>query len=84
MATYVAKKTDDLVAEPKIHRIRITLTSRNVKNLEKGFFINLISTHTDSLWRFDHPCKGQATQGQGTRAIAHKGPSHHHSQNAQW
>ncbi|KAJ3212847.1 40S ribosomal protein S20 [Clydaea vesicula] len=34
--SYVApqKKFDD-VAEPKIHRIRITLTSRNVKNLEK-------------------------------------------------
>jgi small subunit ribosomal protein S20e len=35
--SYVApqKKGDDTV-EPKVHRIRITLTSRNVKNLEKG------------------------------------------------
>ncbi|KAL3900073.1 MAG: hypothetical protein SGCHY_001601 [Lobulomycetales sp.] len=35
--SYVApqKKGDDFAAEPKIHRIRITLSSRNVKNLEK-------------------------------------------------
>ena len=37
--TYVAKK-DDTFVEPKIHRIRITLTSRNVKNLEKGTHFN--------------------------------------------
>jgi hypothetical protein len=36
MATYVAKKDQEIVEQPKIHRIRITLTSRNVKNLEKG------------------------------------------------
>lgn len=36
MSAYVApqKKADDFV-EPTVHRIRITLTSRNVQNLEK-------------------------------------------------
>ncbi|KAG9285903.1 hypothetical protein G9A89_013328 [Geosiphon pyriformis] len=34
--SYVAKGKDDFVDEaPKVHRIRITLTSRNVKALEK-------------------------------------------------
>lgn len=36
--SYVAKDKDVDAAAPaaKIHKIRITLTSRNVKNLEKG------------------------------------------------
>jgi small subunit ribosomal protein S20e len=35
--SYVAKgKEVEQQPEAKIHRIRITLTSRNVKNLEKG------------------------------------------------
>lgn len=40
MSTYVAKGDKDFeagaAAAPKSHKIRITLTSRNVKNLEKG------------------------------------------------
>jgi small subunit ribosomal protein S20e len=36
--SYVAKDKDVDASAPaaKIHKIRITLTSRNVKNLEKG------------------------------------------------
>jgi small subunit ribosomal protein S20e len=36
--SYVAKGDKDFegAAAPKSHKIRITLTSRNVKNLEKG------------------------------------------------
>ena len=35
MASYPPKKQVD-GEEPKAHRIRITLTSKNVKSLEKG------------------------------------------------
>lgn len=34
--SYVAKDKDVDAAGPAFHKIRITLTSRNVKNLEKG------------------------------------------------
>lgn len=34
-SVYVAPGKKEEFVEPKIHRIRITLTSRNVKNLEK-------------------------------------------------
>ena len=31
--------------ETKLHRIRITLTSRNVRNLEKGLSVPLFGTY---------------------------------------
>jgi len=33
--SYVAKGKEEFEEQPKVHRIRITLTSRNVKALEK-------------------------------------------------
>jgi hypothetical protein len=38
MATKPVQK-DGLEEAPAVHRIRITLTSKNVKNLEKGVYI---------------------------------------------
>lgn len=39
--------------EPKIHRIRITLTSRNVKNLEKGMSL-VVEVRCTNLMPMDH------------------------------
>ena len=36
MASMLKAKTMEQSEESKVHRIRITLTSRNVQNLEKG------------------------------------------------
>lgn len=36
MATKLASKVGVEEDAPQVHRIRITLTSKNVKNLEKG------------------------------------------------
>ncbi|KAL1470752.1 hypothetical protein MTO96_024017 [Rhipicephalus appendiculatus] len=59
------KPVDDSQAWP-VHRIRITLTSRNVASLEK-VCADLIKGG-----------QGQGAAGEGARADAHQDPPHHH------
>ena len=43
-------KKEGLEGEPQIHKIRITLTSRNVKSLEKGTSSVLSQLHLSHGW----------------------------------
>ncbi len=83
--SYVAKgeKEYDATGAPvptaKIHKIRITLTSSNVKNLEKCTSYTVsqgeLQTHRDaqlhSLGGFDQQGKGQAAPCQGSCPSTH-------------
>lgn len=48
-------KKDGPQEEVQIHKIRITLTSRNVKSLEKGMVFDPYSFHPPPLWH-PHTC----------------------------
>ena len=49
-SAYAMKDGKAPADEPVIHRIRITLTSRNVKSLEKGIAIDYITLLTNHNW----------------------------------
>ena len=85
--SYVAKgekeydATGAPVPAPKIHKIRITLTSSNVKNLEKCAWRPLdVGRDADarSLRGPHQPREGQAAPRQGPRSPPHQGPQDHH------
>jgi hypothetical protein len=96
--SYVAKgeKEYDATGAPvpgaKIHKIRITLTSRNVKNLEKcacsGLRLFLVaygnSTTLCSLERPHQPGQGQAALRQGPCPSPDQDPQDHHPQVGAW
>lgn len=77
-----------------IHRIRITLTAKNVKSLEKGEVEHLgdercrprmlmlapLPDLPRSVRRPDPDRQGQAGQGEGPRAHAHSRAEDHHPQ----
>ena len=84
--SYVAKgeKEYDATGAPvpaaKIHKIRITLTSSNVKNLEKCMFPFKSQLGIEDLWPEDsldgpdQPGKGQAAPCQGSRQTPYQSP----------
>jgi len=91
--SYVAKgdKEYDATGAPlppaKIHKIRITLTSGNVKNLEKCLcltvysFLETFCAHTVcSLDRPHQQGQGQEPPCQGTRQAPHEGPEDYNPQ----
>ena len=89
----------DVPVEAASHRIRITLTSRNVANLEKGAcaarfvrwrggpptssLIINLSLPLGSVQGPDWRRQEQEAQRQGPRAHAHQVPAHHHAQDTQ-
>ena len=91
--SYVAKgeKEYDATGAPvpaaKIHKIRITLTSSNVKNLEKCTCFHSFGKRdwgelsgACSLDGLDQPGEGQAAPCQGPRPPSHQSPQGHHPQ----
>jgi len=71
-------------AAVKVHRIRITLTSRHVKNVEKGLHRWLNESHPGSLLRFDCTCKGEGSQSQRTCSSSYQGLEDHHPKDSKW
>ncbi|XP_021567347.1 40S ribosomal protein S20 isoform X2 [Carlito syrichta] len=69
------KDTGKTPVEPEvaIHRIRITLTSRNVKSLEKG-----------DVRGPDQRREGKESQSERTRSHAYQDFENHHQENALW
>jgi hypothetical protein len=85
--TIVAKGDKDKQTEaaPKVHRIRITLTSRHVKNVEKGPPPYPKDTLSDgSLRGLDCPSKRQGPQSQGSSASSDQDAEDYDEEDAQW
>lgn len=97
MSGYVAKgeKDYDATGAPitaKIHKIRITLTSSNVRNLEKCELLlarfnkspDLTDSTLHSLSGFDQPRQRQGIARQGPRSFAYQGPQDHDPQDGEY
>lgn len=81
--SYVAPKGDkdyDGAPAAKSHKIRITLTSKNVKNLEKGASPSPPAPLSVSLRRPRQPLEGQGPARQGPGSPPDQVPDHHDAQ----
>ena len=70
--------------ETKLHRIRITLTSRNVRNLEKGLSSSVVWYLLASLCRSRQSCQGEELESQGPSSHPYQGFEIDMPQNTLW
>lgn len=83
----VAHKPEKSFENQPNHRIRITLTSQNVKALEKGkylLFIQISNFLYFSLREADRSCQDREVRSQGPRPSPHQGSPHHYPQDPLW